>query len=401
MLQVEDAQQRIRAALRPLGTETVRLADAAGRVLAERVVAPMDLPAFDNSAMDGYALRAADVAGARPETAVRLALVGRSAAGEVFRGQVESGRCVRVFTGSILPEGADAVVMQEDTAVDASDPAVVLVHDAVKPWENVRFRGEDVKRGAVVSEPGARLGAGRLSLLGAFGIGEVSVGRRPRVALLATGSELREAGQPLGPGQIYESNRVGLAALVRRHGGVPIAYPLVPDDLGATQAALECALTECDLVVSTGGASVGELDLVKAAFEQLGGQIDLWRVAIKPGKPFAFGRWREKFLFGLPGNPVSALVCFCVFVVPALGALQGALEVELPASLGVLAEPLANRGDRRHFIRVKLSADGAVKSAGTQASHILSAVAEADGLVDVPSRTTLEAGRSVRVLRWE
>jgi len=401
MLSVEEAQQRILGALQPLDAELVPLAEAAGRVLGERVLAAVDLPAFDNSAMDGYALRAADVAGAGADGPVRVKLSGRSAAGEVFRGRIEAGQCVRVFTGSVLPDGADAVVMQEDTAVDPGDAEAILVRDAVKPWENVRFRGEDVKHGATLGETGARLGVGRVSLLAAAGVREVRVGRRPRVALLATGSELREAGQPLGPGQIYESNRAGLAALIRRHGGLPEAFPLVPDDLAATRTALERAFTASDVVLTSGGVSVGELDFVKAAFEQLGGRIELWRVAMKPGKPFVFGRWREKFIFGLPGNPVSALVTCCVLVLPALARLQGAADVALPGSAGVLAEPLVNRGDRRHFVRVRLDAEGQVSLAGRQGSHLLGAMAEADGLVDVPPATVWETGRSVRVLRWE
>ncbi len=401
MLQVEDAQQRILAAVPALGSETIPLTDAIGRVLAQPVIAPIDLPLFDNSAMDGYAVRSPDVASASDAAPVRLRLIGRSAAGEVFDGEVGAGQCVRVFTGSVLPNGADAVVMQEDTTPVDGDATSILVRDTARPWENVRFRGEDIKRGTFAVAAGARLGVGHVSLLAALGVTDVSVGRRPRVALLATGSELREAGQPLSAGQIYESNRLGLAALVRQRGGEPLVMPLVPDQPDATREALENALAKADVVVSSGGVSVGELDLVKPAFEQLGGRIELWRVAIKPGKPFVFGQCGGKFLFGLPGNPVSALVSFLVFVAPALARMQGASDLFSAASVGVLAEPLGNRGDRRHFVRVRVDAEGKVRLAGTQASHILSSLAEANGLVDVPPNTNWETGRSTRVLRWD
>ena len=401
MLSLEAAQQRILAALPPAVAETIPLSAAAGRVLAETVTSPLDLPPFDNSAMDGYAVRVADVAGASMEQPQPLRLVGQVAAGEVFTGEVTAGTCVRLFTGSPLPPGAAAVVMQEDTRTAAAQPETVWFLDAAKPWENVRLRGEDVRRGACLAGPGARLSPGRLGLLAAVGFGEVRVGRAPHAALLATGSELRAAGQPLAAGQIYESNRAVLAPLLAQAGAIPRTYPLVPDTLAATRAALERAFAECDVVVTSGGASVGELDFVKQAFVELGGEQEFWKVAVKPGKPFVFGRWRGKFLFGLPGNPVSALVTFLLLVRPALLRWQGASDVRLPAHPGVLAEPLVNRGDRRHFMRVCVDAAGSVRSAGPQASHRLGSLAESNALVDVPPATTLPAGATVPVLRWE
>jgi molybdopterin molybdotransferase len=218
--------------------------------------------------------------------------------------------------------------------------------------------------------------------------------------LQATGSELREPGRPLEAGAIYESNRIGLAALARQAGALPKVYPLVRDDLAATQAALAQALSECDVVISTGGVSVGETDWVKAAFTAIGGSLDFWTVCIRPGKPFAFGRWKERFLFGLPGNPVSALVSFLLLARPALLRLQGAREV-LPRTIpATLTEPLANHAGRRHFMRVTLDESGGARSAGPQASHILSAMARADGLVDVPPKTTLAAGNVVSLIPW-
>jgi molybdopterin molybdotransferase len=204
----------------------------------------------------------------------------------------------------------------------------------------------------------------------------------------------------LGDGKIYESNRIALAPLLKRAGAVPQAFPLVPDNLTATHEALEEALERCDGVVTTGGVSVGELDLVKSAFEQLGGKMEFWKVAMKPGKPFVFGRRREKLLFGLPGNPVSAFATFLLLVHSAVLRWQGATNVALPTHQGVLAEPLINRGDRRHFMRIRIDEQGKVHSAGIQASHVLSSLARANGLVDVPPYTTLEAGTMAQVIQW-
>ncbi len=401
MLALETAQQRILATIQPLGGETVPLNQALDRFAATQILAPRDLPSFDNSAMDGYAVRADDVAPARPDRPVTLRLIGRVAAGEMFPGELAGGTCVRLFTGSAMPHGADAVVMQEDTRIDPAQPEAVQILEPVKPWENLRFHGEDVKQSAVVVNAGERIGVGRIALLAALGVPEISVGHRPVVGLLATGSELREAGQTLALGQIYESNRATLAALVAQSGAMPKLFPLVRDTAEDTRAALANAFTTCDVVVTSGGVSVGELDFVKSAFRDLGGELEFWRVAIKPGKPFAFGRWQGKCLFGLPGNPVSALVTFLMLARPAFVRLQGATEIYLPAHTGVLAEPLVNRGERRHFVRVRVDASGQVHSAGTQASHILSALAAANGLVDVPPQTTLATGSMVSVLRWD
>ncbi len=396
MLTYEEALARILAALPPVRSEQVPLAEAAGRFLAEAVVSTLDLPPFDNSAMDGYAVRAADVISASAEQPVALRLIGQVGAGQVFKGGVGVQTCVRLFTGTPLPAGADAVVMQEDTRAEGD---TVLVLDRARPWENVRLRGEDVKAGAVLVTPGTRLGAGHLGLLAAVGTARVRVARRPRVAIVATGSELRPPGKPLAPGQIYESNRTMLAAMLTACGAEVRPLPLVPDTLTRTRNALQRAFAENDAVVTSGGASVGQLDFVKAAFTELGGSQEFWKVAIKPGKPFVFGTLQGKLLFGLPGNPVSAFVTFLLLVRPALLRWQGATEVALPAHPGRLVEPLVNRGDRRHFVRVRVDAEGRVHSAGIQASHRMHSLAAANALVDAPPATTLAAGATVRVLR--
>jgi len=401
MLEFEEALARVLAAVPAPASEEVPLSEAAGRVLAEPVRSPIDLPVFNNSAMDGYGLRAADIATAKPDAPVRLRLTGRVAAGEMVAGEVTAGTCVRLFTGSPLPPGVDAVVMQEDTRIEPQAPGEVLIMDRAVAGENVRARGGDVRCGSTLGDLGEVLTAGRLSLLAAVGLTGVRVGRQPVVGLLATGSELQEAGEPLAPGHIYESNRVALAALIARAGGLSRTFPLVADNLAATRLALEDACRQCDAVVTTGGVSVGEMDFVKHAFEQIGGELEFWKVAMKPGRPFVFGRCQGKLLFGLPGNPVSALVTFLLLVRPALLRWQGAANIALPVLPGVLAQPLVNEGGRRHFMRVKVDPAGKTVSAGFQAAHVLSSMAAANGLVDVPANTTLTAESPVSVLRWD
>ena len=329
MLEVEDAQARIIATAEILPSETVPLSESAGRILREFISSPLDLPLADVSAMDGYAVTAAATSGASTTKPALLRCVGSLAAGHQGDFKLGATDCVRVFTGSWLPRSTDAVVMQEDTRV-AGDQLEVL--DAVKPFENVRIKGEDVARGDSVARSGERISAGLLGLLGALGVSHVSVSRRPVIGLLATGDELVEAGQPLRDGQIYESNRAMIAALVTSCGGRPRAFPFVRDSLTATQTALAEAFAECDAVITSGGVSVGEHDHVKAAFAAMGGQLEFWKVAMKPGKPFVLGRFGRKLLFGLPGNPVSAFVTFLLLVRPALLKMQGASD--LPSSTG-------------------------------------------------------------------
>lgn len=401
MLELEAALERILAVLPPPVPERVPLAAAVGRILAEDMVARVALPPFDNSSMDGFAVRAADVATAGTSTPVTLQVIGRIAAGETVADELKAGQCFRIFTGSPVPRGADAVVMQEDTRREPDHPDRVLVCDRVQAGENIRRRGEDVAAGERLLAAGEELNAPRLGLLAAMGLREVKVNRQPTVGLLATGSELRSAGEPLPAGQIYESNRAALAPLVARAGGRANVFPLVPDDLAGTETALRTALAECDLVVTSGGISVGETDFVKPAFANLGGKLEFWKVAIRPGKPFAFGRCAEKFLFGLPGNPVSALVTFLLLVRPALLRWQGATRLALRAQAGIAGEAFANTGDRRHFLRVQMDEAGKVFSAGRQASHVLSSLAKADAFLDLAAGETIKPGDLVRLRRWD
>ncbi len=399
MLTLAEAQHRIVSSINPLEDEVVDLKDAANRILRQEVLAAIDLPRFNNSAMDGYAVRSGDLALATDASPVALHLTGTAAAGRIYEGSMSAGSCVRVFTGSLLPGGADAVVMQEDVRIRPEMPNRVWFSEPVEPLEFVRREGEDVRVGDVLAGPGERLGAGHVALLGAVGTARVRVGRRPIVGLLATGNELREPGSSLAEGQIYESNRAAIAVMAAQAGAQPRWFPLVPDDADVTRRALSTAFAECDAVITSGGVSVGELDFVKSAFEGIGGRLEFWKVAMKPGKPFVFGHFDRKRLFGLPGNPLSALVTFHLLVRPALLRLQGAADWSLPVRRCELAESLVNKGDRPHFICVSLEA-GAAKSAGKQGSHRLRGLAQAEGLVEVPAGSTLPAGRVVSVLAW-
>lgn len=402
MIELEEAQQRILKALPAPHAESVPLGAALGRYAIGPLASPMSLPPFDNSAMDGYAALADDLRSASPEHPVVLKQIGRIPAGQVYAGApLLSGQCLRIFTGSPLPAGADAVIMQEDTrpAADGEDSIECL--DSVKPWENIRLAGEDVKAGANLLHDRDRLTLGRISVLSAVGVPQVVVGRRPVVGLVATGDELKQPGEELKPGEIFESNRLTLAQFVARCGGIPVSRPLVPDRLDATVEALRSAFDECDIVITSGGASVGEMDFVKEAFTTLGGTQEFWKVRIKPGKPFVFGSLGSKLLFGLPGNPVSAIVTFLLLARPAIVQFQGGAATEGDFVSGTLAEPLSNRGDRRHFIRVQMDEHGEVRLAGLQASHALGALINANGLVDTPPETTLQIGEKVRVFRWD
>ena len=397
MLQLEEARERVLAAVRVLPLERVSLAQAIHRIVATDVTTSLDLPLFDNSAMDGYAVRAADLKAASPDNPVRLKVTQRIPAGAKEILALETCQCARIFTGSPLPPGADAVVMQEDVADEDGN---ATFHDVVKPWENVRFRGEDMKAGTVAIKAGERVTAGVLALLGALGVSDIAVHRRPTVALLATGNELREAAQPLRAGEIYENNRITLAALLGDAGALPRLFPVIPDALHKTREALRRAFDECDVVVTSGGVSVGELDFVKDAFRELGGKVEFWRVAIRPGKPFVLGSLGEKLWCGLPGNPVSAFVTAAMLVRPVILRLQGARDIELPMHFAIADDTFANKTDRRHLMRVRVDGNGHVSQAGLQASHALGSLAAANGLVDVPAGGVIKQGATVRVLRF-
>jgi molybdopterin molybdotransferase len=372
---VDDARRIVLSAVRPLGSEQVPVGAALGRVLADDVTAAGDVPPFPNSAMDGFAV----LAGPAGRT---LAVVGESQAGRPATRAVGEGEAIRISTGAVVPEGAEAVVRVEDTT--ESDGRVELRAEAA-PGDNLRAPGEDVRAGQLVLSAGARLGPAELGVAVSAGLAEIPCARRPRVAVLATGDELVEAGTPLEAGQIYNTNGVVLATLAARTGAELVLHGTVADDRAATDVALHGALEAADLLLVSGGVSVGPHDHVKAALAGLGVEERFWRVALKPGKPTWFGTRQDRLVLGLPGNPVSVFVCFVLFAAPALRALQGAppLPARRPARLAELVRRIPDR-EQAVRVRVEERRDGALASpTGPQGSHRLSSMLGADALAMV------------------
>ena len=376
--------------------ETVSTFEALGRVLGEDVVSTLDVPPADNASMDGYAVRAAEV----PAAGTQLPVSQRIAAGAVGQA-LKAGTAARIFTGAQVPPGADAVVMQE-RCVAEGDAVRIDVAPASGEW--IRRRGEDVRAGAVVLPAGTRLTPQALGMAASVGSGSLRVAQRPRVALFSTGDELAMPGETLRPGAIYNSNRYTLRALVEALGCHCDDLGIVPDDLPSTRDALRRAAAGNDLIVTCGGVSVGEEDHLKPAV-QAEGRLDLWSIAIKPGKPLAFGQVRRAdasmaWFIGLPGNPVSSFVTFVLAVRPFLLRLQGALEVA-PRAISMRADfdlPKADR--RREFLRVRRNPGGGLNLFANQSSGVLTSVVWGDGLVDNPAGTAIRSGDAVRYLAF-
>jgi molybdopterin molybdotransferase len=405
MLTVDQARRLCLEPLEPLGSELVPLAAAAGRVLAEPVIARDAAPPFDASEMDGYAVRAADVAGAGPERPATLAVVAEVHAGEApALPALAPGRAARIMTGAPLPPGADAVIPREWTRERGAE--VDILRPSAGPGVFIRRAGDDYRPGDRLLEPGTRLSPGAIGLAASAGAARLAVHRRPRVALLATGDELLEPDRDLRPGAIRESNRLVLAALARAAGGEPEDIGIARDAPEDLEAKLRAALEAGDVVVSSGGVSVGERDLVRATLARCGVESRFWRVALKPGKPLAFGMLGPKPVFGLPGNPASSLVTFHLFVAPAIRRLSGLARVEPLALEAVLDEPASAPPDRRAYLRAVLRAAPSglrVRPLPQQAAGAVRSLAAANALLVLPEGTgTLPAGARARVepLDW-
>lgn len=401
LLPLDDALAQLLASVQPLTQfEPVPTGDADGRVLAQAIVSGLQVPPCDNSAMDGYALRVDDVLAAQGA----LPVSQRIAAGSVGT-PLLPGTVARIFTGAPVPPGADAVVMQEEcTVVDAPDAAItprVQIHSTPLPGQNIRRSGEDVARGDVVLAAGTRLGPAALGLAASVGMAQLQVVRKPRVALFSTGDELVLPGtvppEQMPPGAIYNSNRFFLGAMLRRLGCEVTDLGIVPDQLDATVQALQQAAASHDLVLTSGGVSVGEEDHIKPAVQSLG-QLDLWQIAIKPGKPFAHGRIAAAHFIGLPGNPVSSFVTFALLVRPFLLRLQGAEDVAMK-SIAARADfdwPRAEK--RREFLRVRRNDQGGLELFTNQSSGVLTSAVWGDGLIDTPPGEAIQYGATVRYI---
>ncbi len=396
MLSVDEALERILATLKPLPAEQVVVADGLGRVLAEDVAARRSQPPAAVSAMDGYAVRAADVA----TVPVTLKVIGQAPAGDAFSGTVGAGEAVRIFTGGPVPDGADTIVIQENTK---PGNGTVSVLESAETGRFVRPAGLDFKAGEVRLKAGRVLTARDVGLAAAMNVPWLMVRRRPRVAILVTGDEVVMPGDPIGPSQIVSSNSIALAAAVRVFGGEPCMLGIAPDDRDAL-ATMAAGAAGADLLLTSGGASVGDHDLVRSVLGEIGFELDFWKIAMRPGKPLIFGRVGNTPVLGLPGNPVSALVCAMVYLRPALCRMLGSSEVEAaPRLTARLAEPLAENDERQDYLRATLGngPDGSlvVTPFSRQDSSMLATLAAADCLiVRAPHAPSLDAGAIVEVL---
>lgn len=410
LLSVAEARRRLLSNAAPAALdddelEKIQLHSALGRILAEELRSPLDLPAFSNSSMDGFAVRAADLAAASPALPVRLEVVADIPAGSSYDQVVEPGQAARIMTGAPVPQGADAVVPVEltdhqDYVAGALPPAIVAISQPILDGANVRRVGEDLRRGADLLPLGRRLQVHDIGILAMCGIPQVRVYPRPRVAILSTGDELTEPGQSLEPGKIYESNGVMLAALVERCGALPLSFGTAPDDPDAIRSLLERVWqSRADLILTSAGVSVGAFDYLRAVIEQQG-TLDFWRVNMRPGKPLMVGRYRETRLIGLPGNPVSAFIGFDVFVRPLLQRLSGQPDSPTEYLPARLQEDIVSDG-RESYLRAIVKRENrtlVARLTGHQGSGNLFSLVQANALLRVPAGVVrLHAGDQVEI----
>ena len=390
MISEDDARAKILEAVQPLRPQKISIRQAQGRFAAEDYSARFPLPMFDNSAMDGYAVIARDC---KPDA--RLQIVGEQPAGIARNLRVSNGNTIRIFTGAPMPAGADSVVMQEDVTRAGDE---IVVNTGVEAGDFIRTRGCDLGEGQKILQAGGQITAATAALLASQGFSEIAVGGEPRAAIISTGDELADPAAKLQPGQIYDSNSVLLQALLERAGANVSFSEQCRDDADSLRKTFQAAAKN-EIVVVTGGVSVGEHDLVQETLRGLGAKIDIWRVAIKPGKPFLFGKLDHTLFFGLPGNPVSAFVTFLQFVRPAILKMMGAMIFDLPRTPARLNLELSNDGDRPHYFRGKLE-QGVFMPVGRQESHALFGLSQSNALLRLEPGEDRKPGEMVEVQIW-
>jgi len=397
MISLEKALKTILADFQPLGLEKINILDGRGRVIGENIFAPRNIPSADNSAMDGYAVRHNDTKGATKNKPLKLKIIEDIPAGKFPLKKIKAGEAARIMTGAVIPEGADAVIRQEDTKKDGK---IVVIYTLAQKKENIRFAGEDVKRGELVVKKGIALGSAHIGMLAALGKASVSVYRKTRVAIISTGDELVDIKTDPAPGKIINSNSYSLAAQVLECGAIPVMLGIVKDKKSDLQKKFRTAL-HADLIISTGGVSVGDFDFVKNVMGEIGNAMHFWQVAMRPGKPLAFGSIKGVPLFGLPGNPVSAMVSFEQFVRPSLLKMQGHKKIFRQMIKAVCTEEISKKAGFRHFIRavVKKEKDKYVAATtGDQGSGILKSMVAANGLIVMgENQTRIKKGEKVLV----
>jgi len=398
-LTVAEARQAIHSALTPItGWEQVAIRDALDRVLAHDVIAPHNVPAHDNSAMDGYAVGSADCG----EGESRLTVVGTAFAGNAFSGHIGSGQAVRIMTGAMVPRGADCIVPQEFTRTDADG---VIITGPLTAGDNIRRAGEDLCKDAPALKAGSRIGPAELGLIASLGIAEVTIRRRLRVAFFSTGDEVASIGKPLAPGQIYDSNRYTLFGALTRLGCDLIDMGVIPDQPDALEAAFADATACADVILTSGGVSVGEADFIKDMMHRLG-NVDFWKLNIKPGRPMAFGRIGDTWLFGLPGNPVAVMVTFYQFVQDALLALMGVNPLpDRPTHPARCQVDIRKSAGRREYVRAIMTqenGESVVVPTGAQGSGVLRSMSDANCFIVLPEpRESVRAGETVEVQMFD
>lgn len=395
LMPLEDAMENMLSRIKPIQTTLqLPLAEAIGYVLAEDILSPIFVPPFDNSAMDGYAIRIADL-----EKNNTMPVAGKSFAGQPFDGEWPQGSCVRIMTGAKIPDGCDAVIMQENTEV--SEQGVTFTQTEVKPQNNIRPIGDDIRQGDIVLPKGARLTSRDIPMIATLGVSHVTVVRKPRVAFFSTGDELKPLGQPLAEGQIYDSNRYGIKPLIENFGCEPIDLGIIPDCPETLKATFEQAQSLADVVVTSGGVSVGEADYTKDILEELG-EIGFWKLAIKPGKPFAFGKLSTAWFCGLPGNPVSAVLTMYVLVQPMLAKLSGHTEWKAPESIPATTKTAfkkaPGRTDYQRGIYTIEDGKFVVETTGNQSSGAFRSMSLANCFVVLErERGRVEVGETVNI----
>ncbi|MCX7872413.1 MAG: molybdopterin molybdotransferase MoeA [Verrucomicrobiae bacterium] len=403
MISLEEARARVLAIVKRTGEETVPLKTAHGRICSRKIIAPGDLPSFDTSDTDGYAVITSDVLNATNDEPAVLQLVGIAKPGEHYEKELNSGECVQVFAGSRIPIGADAVVPLGFGEHSQTQENIIRINYPSRPWQNIRKRGEDLMYGTMVANVGDKLTTGQIAALSALGVKDVSVARQLRIHIISIGSELRKPDENIKPGQIYESNSLLIGNMVKKFAAQDIQTELIEDNEEEIYSKINMAFESSDVVITTGRASEGKLDILKNALAKIPSlKFEYMRVMMKPGRPFIFGMFNSsKYLFGLPGNPVSAAVSYSLLIRPALMKIIGASNIELPSEEGELIEEIRNPGKRRYFARVKIDEHKRIKLAGLQTSYGLGSLFNANGIVDVPPHTVLQKGAIVKVLKWE
>ena len=396
-LSFEQAQERILNGVKAIKTQrSVSIREALGRVLSHDVTSPLDVPPFINSAMDGYAINSADIP-AEGETA-RLKMTGKSFAGQPFDGSLKSGECIRIMTGAVVPEGADTVIMQEHVQADGD---IISIGSGHKPGQNVRHPGDDFSAGDTILKAGERLSPAKLGLLASVGVTELNVTRTPVVAFFSTGDELKGVGQTLEPGDIYDSNRYILFGMLKKMGVEVIDMGVIPDIKEEIEQTIIEAAACSDMVITSGGASVGEADYIKVILDEIG-EVDFWKIAMKPGKPLAFGKINSTLFFGLPGNPVSAMATFYQFVQPSLKRLEGETDfdnIQLQArTVSDLRKQPGRKDFQRGIFSVDENGDLIVSTTGIQGSHMLSSMSQANCFIVLDREAgNISAGATVNI----